>query len=87
MPVIALNTGSSWPAGKPAASQSLCAGDLIPCSKTPSVLGNAMPKSGSHLINQVVQGLTRLGPFVNPGFPPVNRDEVNEKLPDDANPG
>jgi len=53
-------------------------------SKTPSVLGNAMPKSGSHLINQVVQGLTRLGPFVNPGFPPVNRDEVNEKLPDDA---
>ena len=50
--------------------------------KTPAVLGNAMPKSGSHLINQVVQGLTRLGPFVNPGFPPVNRDEVNEKLPD-----
>jgi hypothetical protein len=50
--------------------------------KTPAVLGNAMPKSGSHLINQVVQGLTRLGPFVNPGFPPVNRDEVNDKLPD-----
>jgi len=53
-------------------------------NKTPAVLGNAMPKSGSHLINQVVQGLTRLGPFVNPGFPPVNRDEVNDKLPDDA---
>jgi sulfotransferase 6B1 len=52
--------------------------------KTPIVLGNAMPKSGSHLINQVVQGLTRLGPFVNPGFPPVNRDEVNDKLPDAA---
>jgi hypothetical protein len=50
--------------------------------KTPAVLGNAMPKSGSHLINQVVQGLTPLGPFVNPGFPPVNRDELNEKLPD-----
>jgi hypothetical protein len=49
---------------------------------TPAVLGNAMPKSGSHLINQVVQGLTGLGPFVNPGFPPVNRDEVNDKLPD-----
>jgi len=41
-----------------------------------------MPKSGSHLINQVIQGLTRLGPFVNPGFPPVNRNEVNDKLPD-----
>lgn len=50
--------------------------------RTPAVLGNAMPKSGSHLINQVVQGLTRLGPFVNPGFPPVNRDEVNDKLPE-----
>ena len=53
------------------------------CEDTPSVLGNAMPKSGSHLINQVVQGLIRLGPFVNPGFPPVNRDEVNDKLPDE----
>jgi hypothetical protein len=48
----------------------------------PAVLGNAMPKSGSHLINQVVQGLAQLGPFVNSGFPPVNRDEVNDKLPD-----
>jgi hypothetical protein len=50
--------------------------------RAPAVLGNAMPKSGSHLINQVVQGLTRLGPFVNSGFPPVNRDEVNDKLPE-----
>jgi hypothetical protein len=48
---------------------------------TPIVLGNAMPKSGSHLIIQVLQGLTRIGPFVNPGFPPVNRSEANAKLP------
>jgi hypothetical protein len=47
----------------------------------PAVLGNAMPKSGSHLIIQVLQGLTRLGPFVKPGFPPVNRSEDNAKLP------
>jgi hypothetical protein len=47
---------------------------------TPVVLGNAMPKSGSHLIIQVLQGLSRLGPFVNPGFPPVNRSEDNSKL-------
>lgn len=47
---------------------------------TPAVLGNAMPKSGSHLIIQVLQGLARLGPFVNPGFPPVNRSEANQKL-------
>jgi hypothetical protein len=50
----------------------------------PAVLGNAMPKSGSHLIIQVLQGLTRIGPFVNPGFPPVNRSEDNQKLSDPA---
>jgi len=52
-------------------------------AKMPAVLGNAMPKSGSHLIIQVLQGLPRLGPFVNPGFPPVNRSESNVKLPDE----
>lgn len=51
-------------------------------AETPAVLGNAMPKSGSHLIIQVMQGLTRIGPFVNPGFPPVNRTEGNQKLSD-----
>lgn len=50
--------------------------------KLPAVLGNAMPKSGSHLIIQVLQGLTHLGPFVDPGFPPVNRAEDNRKLID-----
>jgi hypothetical protein len=49
----------------------------------PAVLGNAMPKSGSHLIIQILQGLTELGPFVNPGFPPVNRNQENQKLPDE----
>jgi sulfotransferase 6B1 len=53
-------------------------------ARTPALLGNAMPKSGSHLIIQVLQGLTRLGPFVNTGFPPVNRAEDNRKLPDEA---
>jgi len=48
----------------------------------PAVLGNAMPKSGSHLLIQVLEGLTRLGPFVNPGFPPVNRSEGNRTLPE-----
>lgn len=52
--------------------------------RAPIVLGNAMPKSGSHLIIQVLQGLTSLGPFVNPGFPPVNRGEDNRKLSDRA---
>lgn len=52
-------------------------------STTPAVLGNAMPKSGSHLINQVLHGLPHIGPFVNPGFPPVNRTEDNQRLPQD----
>jgi len=47
------------------------------------VFGNAMPKSGSHLLTQVLHGLTKLGPFVDPGFPPVNRDEANQPLPDE----
>jgi hypothetical protein len=46
----------------------------------PVVLGNAIPKSGSHLLIQVLLGLTKLGPFVDPGFPPINRDEANHKL-------
>ncbi len=54
--------------------------DALQCA--PAVLGNAMPKSGSHLIIQVLHGLVNLGPFVNPGFPPVNRGEDNRKLSD-----
>ena len=52
--------------------------------QSPIVFGNAMPKSGSHLLTQVLHGLTELGPFVNPGFPPVNRDEANQPLADEA---
>jgi hypothetical protein len=48
--------------------------------RAPIVFGNAMPKSGSHLLTQVLHGLTELGPFVDPGFPPVNRDEANQPL-------
>ena len=50
----------------------------------PILLGNAIPKSGSHLIIQILEGLTKLGPFVDTGFPPVNRWEDNRKLPPDA---
>ncbi len=70
-----------WRARRAAAAARWGADSL---SSTPSVLGNAMPKSGSHLIIQVLQGLTRVGPFVNPGFPPVNRAEDNSKLPEAA---
>jgi hypothetical protein len=49
-------------------------------AQMPVVFGNAIPKSGSHLINQVLKGLPKLGPFVVGGFPPVNRWEDNRKL-------
>ncbi len=53
-------------------------------SQSPIVLGNAMPKSGSHLLSQVLQGLARIGPFVDPGLPPVTRFEDNANLPQAA---
>lgn len=52
-------------------------------ANAPVVFGNAMPKSGSHLIIQILLGLTRLGPFVDPGLPPVNRSEENLNLPEE----
>jgi hypothetical protein len=48
--------------------------------QAPSVFGNAIPKAGSHLLIQVLLGLTEIGPFVDPGFPPVNRFEGNTRL-------
>lgn len=45
--------------------------------RMPVVIGNSMPKSGSHLIIQILEGLPKIGPFVNPGMPPLNRDEEN----------
>ena len=50
----------------------------------PSVFGNSLPKAGSHLLIQVLLGLKEIGPFVDPGFPPVNRfeDNTNLEIPD-----
>lgn len=53
-------------------------------ASAPIVFGNAMPKSGSHLLTQILAGLTDLGPFVDPGFPPVNRSEGNQPLAESA---
>jgi hypothetical protein len=68
-----------WQGRRAAAAVKWGPGEL---RRAPAVLGNAMPKSGSHLISQVLQALPRLGPFVDPGFPPVNRGEDNRKLSD-----
>jgi hypothetical protein len=48
--------------------------------KAPAVFGNAIPKAGSHLLIQVLLGLTKIGPFIDPGMPPVNRFEGNTRL-------
>jgi len=48
--------------------------------RMPVVIGNAIPKSGSHLLIQILLGLTRLGPFVDPGMPPLNRSASNRNL-------
>ncbi|HSS97223.1 MAG TPA: sulfotransferase domain-containing protein [Terriglobales bacterium] len=49
----------------------------------PIVIGNAMPKSGSHLLIQVLLGLTNVGPFVDPGLPPLTRSVANRNLPEE----
>ena len=46
----------------------------------PIVVGNAMPKSGSHLLHQILLGLTEIGPFVDPGMPPITRSHSNKNL-------
>ena len=48
--------------------------------KSPKVMGLALPKGGSHFIHQTLSGLADIGPFINPGFPPVNRFEDNSPL-------
>lgn len=50
--------------------------------RMPVVIGNALPKSGSHLLIQVLLGLIRIGPFVNPGMPPLNRSAGNRNVPE-----
>jgi hypothetical protein len=37
----------------------------------PVMFGNAFPKSGTHLLTQVLAGFSRLGPVVNSGLPAV----------------
>ncbi len=70
-----------WQLRRGAAAQKFGAAAL---KNAPVVFGNAMPKSGSHLLTQILEGLIGLGPFVDPGFPPVNRAEGNLPLSWDA---
>jgi hypothetical protein len=53
-------------------------------AQSPVVVGNAMPKSGSHLLIQVLLGLVEIGPFVDPGDTPLTRSADNRNLADEA---
>jgi hypothetical protein len=68
-----------WRARRATAARRWGASEL---ARVPIVIGNAMPKSGSHLLIQVLLGLTRLGPFVDPGLPPLTRSAANRNLPE-----
>ncbi len=39
--------------------------------KAPALFANSFPKSGTHLLTQVLSGFTKLGPFVETGLPAV----------------
>jgi hypothetical protein len=46
----------------------------------PAVVGNAMPKAGSHLIGQILRALPRFGPFMFTPWGKLNRGPHNSKL-------
>jgi len=43
----------------------------VPISRMPVLFGNSFPKSGTHLLTQILAGFTHLGPAVESGLPPV----------------
>lgn len=42
----------------------------IPMRQMPILFGNSFPKSGTHLLTQVLAGFNQLGPIVESGLPP-----------------
>jgi hypothetical protein len=38
---------------------------------TPIIFANSFPKSGTHLLTQIIQGFSRIGPMVDSGLPAV----------------
>jgi hypothetical protein len=43
----------------------------------PVVFGNAMPKSGSKLLLQILDGICRIGPFVDAGYGPLRTGTID----------
>ncbi len=43
----------------------------VPIDKMPVLFGNSFPKSGTHLLTQILAGFSQLGPVAESGLPPV----------------
>lgn len=43
----------------------------IPMNQMPILFGNSFPKSGTHLLTQILSGFAELGPIVESGLPPI----------------
>lgn len=43
----------------------------LPIDKMPLLFGNSFPKSGTHLLTQILAGFSQLGPVAESGLPPV----------------
>jgi len=43
----------------------------IPIEQMPVLFGNSFPKSGTHLLTQILAGFAQLGPVVDSGLPPI----------------
>ncbi len=49
----------------------------------PIIIVNSIPKAGSHLLTQVIDGVIAVSPLIDSGYPPINRAENNLKMRDD----
>ncbi len=43
----------------------------VHAAEAPALFANSFPKSGTHLLTQVLAGFTRLGPFIETGLPAI----------------
>ncbi|MBX3048367.1 MAG: sulfotransferase domain-containing protein [Anaerolineales bacterium] len=53
----------------------------LPIGQMPWLFGNSFPKSGTHLLTQILAGFTGLGPVAASGMPPVLTFEGASGLP------
>lgn len=57
----------------------------VPMNGMPILFGNSFPKSGTHLLTQILAGFAELGPVVESGLPPVLTFEGESGKPRQVN--